>query len=142
VSIDGIVHQPVEKVWSFFQTPESEMRWQPSILEETVVHDVVGVGMRCREVRAFLGRRMEAVWEITEYLPRKKVGFKSVESAIPYEGDYRFESLPDGTKFIYQIRMQKAKGFLRLATLLTNGLLRGQFRTDLGRLQDILEKLP
>jgi ligand-binding SRPBCC domain-containing protein len=137
------INRPIDKVWAFFQSPRSEMQWQPSVLEETAVGGGdLGVGFQCREVRKFLGKRMEATWEITEFVALQRVSFKSIDSAIPYEGSYIFERMGNGTKFDYTIRMGTAKGFLGLLTPITNLLLRKQFQTDLNRLRKLLETVP
>ncbi len=143
------VDRPVEKVWAFFQTPESEKAWQPAILEEVVLRDVppdspsrVGVGLTCREVRQFLGTRGVVTWEVNEYIPQRKIAVRSITAPIPYEGSYSFENIGEGTRFTYWIRTGKVAAAWRLLTPLINRAMRKQIRQDLGRLRAILEALP
>ena len=61
----------------------------------------LGVGTTFTDVAKFLGRRIESVWEITEYDPNRKVSLKSISSLKPppFRWKAGFNAIP-GTAII------------------------------------------
>ena len=98
----------------------------------------VAVGTTGREVRQFLGRRMESTYEITEYEPNRKLGFKTTSGPIPMEGGYTLESAGGGTKLDFRIQGD-ADGFFKLAEPLLVRMVKRQVESDFGNLKDLLE---
>ncbi len=136
-----LVDQSIEKVWEFFQTPKSEMLWQPSILEETIVQNspAYQMGSTCREIRKYLGWHYESTWEITEFIPQRKIAYRSIVSPIVYEGAYLFERIGEGTKFTYWLKSGEGLILLKLMGPISKAIYRKQLQSDLSRLKGILE---
>jgi hypothetical protein len=57
------------------------------------------VGTMVRDVRHFLGLRIESTWEMTEYEPYRTSAIRGVSGPIPLSGRYRVEGFEGGTRF-------------------------------------------
>ena len=72
------VERPAEDVFAFVCDHTNSPRWQRGLLEVRRTSDgPIGVGTRHSVVRTFMGRRLEATNEFTEYEPDKLIAFKA-----------------------------------------------------------------
>jgi uncharacterized protein YndB with AHSA1/START domain len=134
-----VINRPIEEVFSYATNPENDKLWQSGVVESGLVGEgPLGVGAQTREVRKFLGRRLESTAEVTEYEPNVKVAFKSTSGPVQYEAWYTFESVETGTKLTI-VGEGDTGGLFKLA----EGLVMRQFEKEmqgaLVALKDILE---
>ncbi|MDX6414356.1 MAG: hypothetical protein QOG06_1971 [Gaiellaceae bacterium] len=67
-----VIDRPVEEVWEFVHETADNILWQTTLAEsEQLTEGPMDVGTRVREVRRFLGLRIESTWEMTEYEPNR-----------------------------------------------------------------------
>ena len=85
-----------------------------------------------------MGRRIESTYEITQYEPSSKFGFKVISGPVPIAGSYSFESVEGGTKVNFTAEGD-AGGFFKLAEPILARMVRRQVETDFGNLKDLLE---
>lgn len=115
--------------WVFFAfaaNPENDSQWQSGVLETEITSEgPIGVGTTHREVRQFLGRRIESTYELTEYEANRKWGLKTTSGPIPVEATVTFESVEGGTKAT-MVAEAEVGGFFRLAEPLVIGLGPGE----------------
>jgi uncharacterized membrane protein len=134
-----IILQPIEEVFNYVSNLAHSAEWQNGLTE---VHQIsgqsLGVGTQYAFVRTFLGRKMEASNEITEFAPNELVAFKTISGPIPLEASYEFESYGKSTKLTAKIEMQP-KGFVSLAEPLISASLQRDVEANLIVLKDILE---
>ena len=109
-----VINRPVEEVYDFVTDVEKASQWRSGVVESKKISDEPAVGATASEVMQFLGRRMETTYEITEYEPNRKFGFKVISGPVPMEGVYTFESVGSGTKLDFTVEGE-AGGFFRLA---------------------------
>ena len=87
---DITINRPVEQVFSFVSNLENAPKWQSDVV--TATRDTtgpLGVGSKFHEVTKVLGRKVEALCEITEYDYPKKMAFKaSSKAGVDYDGVY------------------------------------------------------
>ena len=133
-----VINRPIEKVFEFMVDIENAPQWRQGLVEVKKLSDELVVGARASEVLQFLGRRMETTYEITEYEPNKKFGFKTTSGPIPMEGGFNVEPEEGGTKVSFKIQGE-AGGFFRLADPILARMVRRQVETDHANLKDLLE---
>ena len=133
-----VINRPIEEVFDFVTDIEKAPQWRAGVVESKKLSDEPKVGARGSEVLQFLGQRIESTYEITEYQPSTKFGFKIVSGPIPMEGGYALESVEGGTKLAFTIQGD-AGGFFKLAEPILTRMVRRQVETDHGNLKDRLE---
>ena len=134
-----VINRPIEDVFAFLSNIENESQWQTGLVESAQTSQgPLGVGTTGREVRQFLGRRMESTYEITQYEQNRKLGFKTTSGPIPMEGGYTLESAEGGTKLDF-LMQGEAGGFFKLAEPILARMVRRQIESDFGNLKDLLE---
>jgi uncharacterized membrane protein len=134
-----IIERSVEEVFHYVSNLTHSAEWQTGLTEVRQVTDRrLGVGTQFAFVRTFLGRKMEASNEITEFTPNVKVAFKTISGPIPLEASYQFEPAENGTKLTSKIEM-RPKGFVSLAEPLISASLQRDVEANLGVLKNMLE---
>jgi hypothetical protein len=59
-----VIDRPVDEVWEFVHDIANDRLWQTTLIEsEQLTDGPMGVGTRVREVRRFLGLKIELAWE-------------------------------------------------------------------------------
>jgi uncharacterized membrane protein len=134
-----IIHLPIEEVFSYVSNLTHSAEWQNGLEEvRKTTEGPLGVGTQFALVRTFIGRKMEASNEITEFVPNAKVAFKTTSGPIPLEASYHFETIGKDTKLTSKIEMQP-KGFVSLAEPLISASLQRDVEASLGFLKNMLE---
>ena len=133
------IQRPVEEVFNYVSNLTHSAEWQRGLTEvRRITEQPLGVGTRYALVRTFMGRKMEANNEITEFTPGVKVAFKTISGPIPLEASYQFETAEKGTKLTSKIEMQP-KGFVSLAEPLISASLQKDVEANLNVLKNMLE---
>jgi hypothetical protein len=97
--LDTHIYRPLTQVFAFVATPENDFQWQYRTLASTQIsRGEMGLGTIFRVVGNLLGRRIEAVYEVTVFEPNKSYGFKSVSGPVDSHILYTFEISQGGTK--------------------------------------------
>jgi carbon monoxide dehydrogenase subunit G len=134
-----VIERPVEEVWEFVHDPANDLLWQTTLTEsEELTEGPMRVGTRVREVRRFLGVRIETAWEVTEYEPTTRSGIRATSGPIPFSGGYRLESTGSGTSFNVQGELD-AHGVFKLAEPVFARIAGRELETNLAHLKDLLE---
>lgn len=137
--ISVVINRSIEEVFKFTTNPENDAKWQSGILESGFVGEgPAGVGAQTREVRKFLGRRMESTAVVTEYEPNVKVAMKSTSGPVQYEARYVYEQVDGGTK-LTMIGEADTAGFFKLAEGLVMRQFEKEMQAALASLKEILE---
>jgi len=112
--------------------------WQSRLTEiRQVTKQPLGVGTQFAFVRTFLGRKLEANNEITEFSPYTTVAFKTISGPIPAEPAYHFEPVGNVMKLTSKIKMQP-EGFFSIAEPLISASLERDMKTGVKVLKDML----
>jgi uncharacterized membrane protein len=134
-----VIDRPVEEVWIYIHDPSKDATWQATLLEsEQLTDGPVGVGTRVREVRQFLGVRVEVAWEVTEYEPTSRSSIESVTGPVPFRGSYVLEPVNGGTKLTVVGELD-AHGLFKLAEPVFARMTGRELESNLGHLKDLLE---
>ena len=133
-----VINRPIEEVFDFVSDVENSARWQTGVLEcSRISQDPPGVGAKTRYVREILGRRVEAITEVTEYDPNRKIGFKT-DVPLPIEGSYSFETVDGGARFTFTLQAEPT-GMFKLAEGMITRTIQKQMEDDCNKLKDVLE---
>ena len=132
--------RPAEDVFAYVSDHTNAPRWQRGLTEVHRATDgPIGVGTRHTLVRTFMGRRMEASNEFTQYEPNKLVGFKVTSDGATAQAWYVVEpQSADRARLTSRIEMQPS-GLLRLAEPLISASLRREVKANLDDLKVLLE---
>jgi carbon monoxide dehydrogenase subunit G len=90
------IDRPPQVVFDYMSDPKKDSEWRSgSDFAEWITDDPVGVGSKMRSVNSFMGRKVEAVAEITSWDPPHHYSFKSIGGSFPSE--FRFSLRPEGS---------------------------------------------
>ena len=133
------IYRPLSQVFAFVTTPENDFHWQyGTLVSDKISKGEMGVGTLFRVVGHFMGRRMERVYEVTEFEPNRRYGFKSLSGPMDSHTLYNFEVVKGSTKINHSAQISLGAPFkLNLTT--TEKLIKKEFRENLALLKDILE---
>lgn len=134
-----VVERPPEEVFAYLTDPDNLPEWQASALEARQESPgAMTAGTRIREVRKFLGKRMETIVEVTAYEPGKQFSLKVVSGPVPFHVRQSFHPVEGGTKIDVVIEGEPG-GFFRLAEPLVVRAVGRELANNLATLKDVLE---
>jgi uncharacterized membrane protein len=134
-----VIYRPVKQVFDFVSAPENDVKWQYGTLMSARVPDGVGkLGSFFRSVGHLLGRRNQGIFEVTEYEPNKKYGFKSLSGPLHSQTSYTFEMSKGNTK-INITTQAHAGNFFEMNEHLMERKMKKQLKENLALLKDVLE---
>jgi uncharacterized protein YndB with AHSA1/START domain len=134
-----VIERPIQEVFDFVHDPAKDALWQTTLLESHPLDEgPLRAGSRVREVRRFLGIRLETSWEVTEYEPPTRSAIKSTSGPVSFSGGYALESLDGGTRFTVRGDLD-AHGFFKLAEPVFARMATRELEANLGHLKDLLE---
>ena len=133
------IYRPLKHVFGFITTPENDFQWQYGTLASVQISEgKMGVGSLFRSVGHLVGHRIESVYEVTEFEPDKRYGFKSLSGSMDSHTLYTFEVLKGSTRI--NISTQVSPGDLfNIVNLIAEKKVKKQYRENLALLKDVLE---
>jgi uncharacterized protein YndB with AHSA1/START domain len=134
-SID--IDRPPAEVFAYLTDAEKLPEWQSGAIEAEWQGERAA-GAHVREVRKFLGRRMESELEVTAYEPDRRLGLKVLSGPVPFSVDQRLEPRNGGTRLTF-VGEGEPGGFFKLAEPLVARTAERQFKGDYETLKDLLE---
>jgi carbon monoxide dehydrogenase subunit G len=97
---------PVDAVFAFVADGEKGPQWHPGITDITRVSgDAVGARY-AQGVSGPLGRRIAADYEITVFLPNRRLEFQTIAGPARPHGRYDFEAVAGGTRLTFSLDAQ------------------------------------
>ena len=85
-----------------------------------------------------MGRRLQGKFEVTEYEPNKKYGFRSLSGPIQTQTLYHFEIDQDGTRVNANLYVNQS-GFFKLPDAFVTRFANNQLKENLAVLKNFLE---
>lgn len=137
--LDTRIYRSLKQVFSFVTTPENDFQWQYGTLASTQISKgEMGIGSLFRTIGHFMGRRIESTYEVTEFEPNKRYGFKSLYGPIYSHTLYTFEMIEGSTRI--NISSQASPGDLFKADdIIVEKKIKKQYRENLAILKSVLE---
>jgi hypothetical protein len=135
-----VINRPVEEVFDFAMTLSNHPLWMRGVIEARQTSEgPLGVGSTGRLVERVLGRRVEAMWEITEYEQNRAMTAKSTLGPVSLVQQWGFEAVAGGTKVSLDQEIGLGRVLERLAGPPVAWLLRREWQSALVRLKTLLE---
>lgn len=136
----ALIERPVRQVFDFVSTPENDFQWQYGTLATARLSKGSGA-MRTffRSIGHLMGRRNLGTFEITEFEPNKKYGFKSLSGPVHSSTSYTLENVSGRTRINISIQAS-APNFFHITEKLLWKTMKLQLEEDVARLKTILEE--
>ena len=142
IALSILIYRPLHQVFAFVATPENDFHWQyGTLLSTQISKGELGVGTLFRTVGHFMGRRMESVYEVTEFEPDKKYAFRSHSGPLISYTLYTFELMKGSTRINVSTQISPGTLFKPNDTT-TEKKVRKQYKENLVLLKDALEASP
>jgi uncharacterized membrane protein len=134
-----VIDRPVDEVFAFTHDLAKSPLWQSTLVELDLLTDgPMRVGTRWREVRRFLGKRIETVIELTEYEANRYSAIEMVSGPTPLSGTFVLEPVGGATRFTVTGELD-AHGFFKLAEPVFAGIAGRELQANLSLLKALLE---
>jgi uncharacterized protein YndB with AHSA1/START domain len=124
-------------VFAYLTDPTNLPEWQSSAIEARWEGEKARGG-RVKEVRKFLGRRMESELEVTDYEPARRFDLKVLSGPVPFTVHHALEPTNGGTR-LSVVGEGEPGGFFKLAEPIVARTAERQFKSDFETLKDVLE---
>jgi uncharacterized membrane protein len=140
ISSEIVISRPLDQVASYSANPDNAPEWYVNIKSvEWKTSKPLVIGSRIAFVAQFLGRRLEYVYEIAEFVPSKRLVMRTSQGPFPMETIYMWESLDGQTRMTLR-NHGSPKGFSMLMAPFMSFAMRRANRKDLARLKALLEE--
>src|SRR5512138_3686067 len=137
--VSTMIDRPVKQVFDFVSAPENDFQWQYGTLAAARLPDGTDrLGSFFRTVGHLLGQRLQGVFEVTEYEPNRKYGFRSIYGPLHLRTSYSFEIASGCTK-ISIVTRANAANILDMNEHLLERKMKKQLKQNLALLKDLLE---
>lgn len=136
----AMVYAPIKRVFDFVSTPENDFQWQYGTLATaTITNDNNRMGIFFRSVGHLMGRRNLGTFEVTEYEPNSKYGFKSLSGPLHSQTSYTFEMTNDGTRVNISSQVH-VTSLSQMNEHILGEKIKNQLNENLTMLKDLLEE--
>ncbi|HLF72761.1 MAG TPA: SRPBCC family protein [Anaerolineales bacterium] len=134
------IYRPLKQVFSFVATPENDFQWQYGTLASAQIsRGEMAIGTLFRTVGHFMGRRIETVYEVTEFEPNNRYGFKALSGPLDSHTLYTFEMTASSTKIIISTETDP-KGLFESDGSVAEKKFKKQYKENLAILKSVLEE--
>jgi hypothetical protein len=134
-----MIYRPVEQVFDFVSTPENDFQWQYGTLASARISEGISQrGTSFRNIGHLMGHRIQSIFEVTEYEPNRKYGFKSLSGPLRSHTSYSFEKDRGSTR-IEILTQVNAINFFQVEQGVLEKNMKKQLKENLAMLKDILE---
>ena len=139
LNIDTIICIPIQKVFDFVSNPENDSQWQYGTLAAARISEgSTQEGTFFRSIGHLMGRRNTSTFEVTEYEPNKKYGFKSLSGPLLSRTLYVFEMAGANTRVNISTNASIVHLF-RVHESILKKQMKKQLKENLSMLKNILE---
>jgi uncharacterized protein YndB with AHSA1/START domain len=132
-----VVRRPPADVFAFLADGENNSRWRPGVID---IRRKSGEGKGAvyeQGVKGPFGRRVAADYEVTDFEPGRRLGFRAIAGPVRPEGSYELEEADGGTRVTFTLRLTP-QGFSRLMAPMVARTMRSEV-DQLDRLREVLE---
>jgi Polyketide cyclase / dehydrase and lipid transport len=141
VVTDIIINCPREKAAQFAANPDHAPDWYVNIKSaEWQTEKTIKVGSKMAFIAEFLGRRLEYVYEIVDYIPGQKLVMKTADGPFPMETTYTWDSINENQTKMTLRNKGVPSGFSKIFAPFMSLLMKRANKKDLIKIKEILEK--
>ena len=139
------VNRPIDDVFDVIGTHcfENHPKWEREVVEVRPQADgPIGLGSRAVMVRQEYGRRQEIVYEVTDFVPPRRIAFHHQGGQMLFEIAFELqEARPSETDLAVHVRLEPRGAFRLMAPLLALNLPRTSERITRSMV-DLIEAEP
>ncbi len=141
VTTEIVIAAPREKVSEYAADPDHAPDWYENIESiKWLTEKPLQIGSRLAFAAHFLGKKLEYVYEISEYIPGEKLVMKTADGPFPMKTTYSWET-GEGNKTRMTLNNQgKAAGFSGLFSPFMAMAMRRATQKNLKDLKKILDE--
>ena len=133
------VHHPINQVFDFVASPPNNQRWHYGTLDSTTLSPVSGgAGSFFQTIGHFMGRRTSGTFEVTDYEPNKKYGFRSISGPLVTKTLFHFAMDGLFTRIVVHTAVE-SKDYFHVSEQTTARKMKKQFKENLEALKKVLE---
>jgi Polyketide cyclase / dehydrase and lipid transport len=135
-----VICRPAGQVFHFLSTPENDVRWHYGTLaSSTLTEGIPSKGTFFRSIGHWMGRRNLSTFEVTEYQPDQKYGFKSLSAPFSSQTSYSLGMADNGCTKIEISIQADVVNFFQMDEGILEKKMKKQLKEDLAMLKDLLE---
>ena len=139
LNISTLIYRPIRQVFNFISEPENDFQWQCGILASTKLSEGLSeIGTLFRSISHLMGQRIESTFEVTEYEPDRKYGFKSLSGPLNSQTSYTFEIANGSTKITVSTQANVVN-FFQVGDSILEKKMKKQLKENLAMLKELLE---
>lgn len=139
LNLSTMIYRPIKQVFNFMSAPENDFQWQCEILTSARLSEGVStIGTLFRSISHLMGQRIESTFEVTEYEPNRKYGFKSLSGPLQSQTSYTFEIAAGSTKITVSTQANVVN-FFQVGEGILEKKMKKQLKENLVMLKNILE---
>ena len=136
-----IIRTSVDKVSRYAANPENAPEWYVNIdSAEWQTQKQLMIGSQVAFKAKFLGRELEYVYEVKEYIPGEKLSMKTSNGPFPMETIYTWEALENNSTRMTLRNKGIPTGFSKIFAPFMAPMMRRANSKDLIKIKDILER--
>ena len=140
VSSQVVIERSIEDVAAYSANPDNAPAWYVNIKSvEWRTSPPLTVGSRVAFVAHFLGRRLAYTYEVSDFIPRKRLVMRTSEGPFPMETVYTWDSAGDRKTRMTLRNHGSPGGFSKLVAPFMAFAMRRANQKDLTRLKELLE---
>src|SRR5512133_4308699 len=99
LNVSTMIYRPIKQVFEYVSAPENDFQWQYGTLAAARLPDGASrIGSFFRSIGHLLGQRVQGTYEVTDFEPNSKYGFKSLSGPLHSQTCYTFETANGSTK--------------------------------------------
>ena len=136
----AVICRPIGQVFDFVSTPENDVGWHYGTLAASKLSEgISSKGTFFRSIGHWMGRRNLSTFEVTEYEPSQKYGFKSLSGPLSSQTSYSLGMGDNGCTKIKISIQADAVNFYQMDEGILEEKMQKQLKEDLAMLKDLLE---
>ena len=134
-----LIYQPIKRVFEFISTPENDFQWQYGTLASTrLPGQILGPGACFQSVGNFMGQRVQTTFEVVEYEPTSRYGFKSLSGPLQSFTVFTFE-IAKGYTQVKMTMQANIVNMIEFSESILEKKMKRQFKENLAMLKNIME---
>ena len=138
-AVDTHIRRTLVDVFAVIADVSKNVRWSSSAVEARKTSPgPTDVGATAHEVSTFLGRRIEVDSVLTEFVPGRRLAYRTTGGPFPFSGSFDTSEERGGARITATLEA-KPTGAFRLVDPIFAKLVCRKFERDLGNLKRLMD---
>src|SRR5919109_2339693 len=140
VVTETTIDRAIEEVAAYAADPSNAPEWYANISSaDWKTPPPLQRGSRIAFVARWLGRRLEYIYEVIDFVPNERLVMRTAAGPFPMETSYTWQALGDGKTRMAIRNRGEPSGFAKVAAPVMAATIRRANEKDLQALRSILE---